>query len=141
MKNSILYIVGAVALLGGGAFLFLKNKKTKDNLALAKLKALGDLNLQDQTTLADGVGSTVVQTKDSVLGTPIKPLVKTLTNDDLLAIQKLRDVILADMNRKGTYKKQSSRNNVQADINKNIDKLKEFGYALDTQNNLIKIAI
>ena len=141
MKNSILYIVGAVALLGGGAFLFLKNKKTKDNLALAKLQELADLKAQDQTTLGDGVGSTVTQTIDPVLGTPIKPVVKTLSNEDMLAIQKLRDVILADMHRKGTYKKQSSRNAVQADINKNIDKLKEFGYALDTQNNLIKIAI
>ena len=37
MKNNILYIVGAVALLGGGAFLFLKNKKSKD---LSKLKDL-----------------------------------------------------------------------------------------------------
>ena len=40
MKNSILYIVGAIALLGGGAFLFLKNKKNKDKdkLALAELQ-------------------------------------------------------------------------------------------------------
>ena len=40
MKNSILYIVGAIALLGGGAFLFLKNKKTKDakKLALTELQ-------------------------------------------------------------------------------------------------------
>lgn len=40
MKNSILYIVGAVALLGGGAFLFLKNKKTKDDSKLADLEKL-----------------------------------------------------------------------------------------------------
>ena len=38
MKNSILYIVGAVLLLGGGAFLFLKNKKTKDASKLLDLK-------------------------------------------------------------------------------------------------------
>jgi LPXTG-motif cell wall-anchored protein len=35
MKNSVLYIVGALALLGGGAFLFLKNKKSKDASKLA----------------------------------------------------------------------------------------------------------
>lgn len=34
MKNSILYVVGAVVLLGGGAFLFLKNKNKKDLLKL-----------------------------------------------------------------------------------------------------------
>jgi len=40
MKNSILYIVGAVALLGGGAFLFLRNKKSKDTSKLEELKNL-----------------------------------------------------------------------------------------------------
>jgi hypothetical protein len=30
MKNSGIYIVGAVVLLGGGAYLFLKNKQSKD---------------------------------------------------------------------------------------------------------------
>lgn len=34
MRNSILYVVGAVVLLGGGAFLFLKNKNKKDLLKL-----------------------------------------------------------------------------------------------------------
>lgn len=38
MRNSILYIVGAVVLLGGGAFLFLKNKKSKDVSKLAELE-------------------------------------------------------------------------------------------------------
>lgn len=37
MKNSALYLVGAVLLLGGGAFLFLKNKKPKDLLKLKDL--------------------------------------------------------------------------------------------------------
>jgi LPXTG-motif cell wall-anchored protein len=40
MKNGILYIVGAVVLLGGGAFLFLKNKKNKDTSKLADLEEL-----------------------------------------------------------------------------------------------------
>jgi len=42
MKNSVLYIVGAVVLLGGGAFLFMKNKNNKDKekLALAELQKL-----------------------------------------------------------------------------------------------------
>ena len=40
MKNTILYTVGAVALLGGGAYLFLKNKKTKDTSKLADLEQL-----------------------------------------------------------------------------------------------------
>jgi len=39
MKNSVLYIVGAT-LLGGGAFLFLKNKKAKDLSKLAEAEKL-----------------------------------------------------------------------------------------------------
>lgn len=38
MNKSVLYIVGAVALLGGGAFLFLRNKKKKDAIKLAELE-------------------------------------------------------------------------------------------------------
>lgn len=48
MNKSILYIVGAVALIGGGAFLFLKNKRSKDT---SKLK---DIALE---TANIGVGS------------------------------------------------------------------------------------
>jgi hypothetical protein len=141
MKNSVLYIVGGVVLVGGVAFLYVsnKNKAKKDSTTPPADSTTPTTN--STTPPADGVGSTVTTTIDPVLGTPIKPVVKTLSNEDMLAIQKLRDVILADMGRKGKYKKQSSRNAVQADINKNIDKLKEFGYALDSQNQLIKIAI
>jgi len=38
MNKSVIYIVGATVLLGGGAYLFLKNKKKKD---LSKLAELG----------------------------------------------------------------------------------------------------
>ena len=37
MNKSVIYIVGATVLLGGGAFLFLKNKKKKDLLKLAEM--------------------------------------------------------------------------------------------------------
>ena len=43
MNKSVLYIVGAVALLGGGAFLFLRNKKAKDKLKLADLRNLSEV--------------------------------------------------------------------------------------------------
>jgi hypothetical protein len=38
MNKSVIYIVGATVLVGGGAYLFLKNKKAKD---LAKLDEIG----------------------------------------------------------------------------------------------------
>jgi LPXTG-motif cell wall-anchored protein len=59
MKNSILYIVGAVALLGGGAFLFLKNKKAKDASKL--------LDLQTATTGA-GTPTTTPTTVNPTTG-------------------------------------------------------------------------
>lgn len=49
MKNSVLYIVGALALLGGGAFLFLKNKKSKDASKLADFEK-ATLTPQGQAT-------------------------------------------------------------------------------------------
>lgn len=53
MNKSVLYIVGAVALLGGGAFLFLRNKKAKDKLKLADLQNLSEVPKSTST-----IGST-----------------------------------------------------------------------------------
>jgi LPXTG-motif cell wall-anchored protein len=51
MNKNIIYIVGAVALLGGGVFIFLKkkNNKDKDKLALAELQKLGGVPLSTAT--------------------------------------------------------------------------------------------
>lgn len=54
MKNSVLYIVGALALLGGGAFLFLKNKKAKDTSKLKDI-ALETANIGVGTKSSDAV--------------------------------------------------------------------------------------
>ena len=54
MKNSVLYIVGALALLGGGAFLFLKNKKAKDTSKLKDI-ALQTANIGVGTKSSDAV--------------------------------------------------------------------------------------
>jgi len=56
MKNSVLYIVGAVALLGGVAFLFLRNKKSKDTSKLAELQNLStNVGVSSATKLTDDV--------------------------------------------------------------------------------------
>ena len=55
------------------------------------------------------------------------------------AIQKLRDEIVANINRRNSFKTQGSKNNVQAEINAQLNKLKEYGYSLDSSNNLIKV--
>jgi LPXTG-motif cell wall-anchored protein len=124
MNKNIIYIVGAVALLGGGAFLFLKNKKNKDKekLALLELQKLGGV----PTT---GASSTPKP----------EPVVKTYTDKELKEIQVLRDVILSDMSRKNTYRTSGSRDAVQSDINQNLEKLKVLGFTLDLNNNLVKV--
>jgi len=49
MNKNIIYIVGAVALLGGGAYLFLRNKRAKDLLKLKDI-ALETGNIGVATT-------------------------------------------------------------------------------------------
>ena len=122
MKNSILYIVGAVALLGGGAFLFLKNKKAKDASKL--------LDLQKATEVAQVKAEAEAEAK---------PTEKPISADDLLVVSKLKDAIISDIRTRNSYKKASSRANVQAEIDKKIETLKGYGFGMDTNNQLIKI--
>lgn len=56
MKNSVIYIVGATVLVGGGAFLFLKNKKKQDTDKLAELDKLGGTT--ETGTTGTGTGTT-----------------------------------------------------------------------------------
>ena len=58
MKNSVLYIVGAVALIGVGAIIFLKKKNNKDKDKLAELQNLS-------TNVAVGTKSSDAVTKDN----------------------------------------------------------------------------
>ena len=80
MNKNLIYIVGATVLVGGGAYLFLKNKKAKDLAKLDELdKVVGatlggatsvgatisdaDLNLANATILASQRPALVAQTK------------------------------------------------------------------------------
>jgi LPXTG-motif cell wall-anchored protein len=127
MRNSILYIVGALALLGGGAFLFLKSKKTKDKEKLAELEKL-------KATVGEAtVGQATVVQATSV------PAEKAISADDLLAVAKLKDAIISDIQKRNSYSKASSRANVQAQIDEKLQTLKGYGFGMDTNNQLIKI--
>jgi hypothetical protein len=145
MINKTVVIVGSVILLGVGAFIYFKPKATDKGAG-----ALGDLGGTGLTGGANNAGANtaegilgndvVVQTRDNVTNEPLKnPIVKILTNTDIVAIQKLRDEIIDAMNRHSRYKKQASRNLVQIEINNQMSRLKEYGYSLDTNRNLIKI--
>lgn len=154
MINKTVVIVGSLALLGVGAFIYFKPKaidKSMDTLGdIADLGGASGTSGTNSAGVANAsstsnsssipADNTVVQTRDKVTGELLKePIVKTLTNTDIIAIQKLRDDIIGNMGLLRKYKKQSSRNNLQADINNQFNRLKEYGYSLDTNNNLIKI--
>lgn len=121
MKKSILYIVGAVVLLGGGAYFFLKNKKTKDASKLA--------DLQNATV---GV-ATISTTK-----TPEVPAEKPLTSDEKLVLLDLKNQITHDL-AVATQGFPSLRFVFKKKADDNIEKLKTLGYKLDINNNLVKI--
>lgn len=131
MRNSILYIVGAVVLLGGGAFLFLKSKKTKDT---AKLEELAELAKE---TIGGVTGGATTGTGTPTA--PVTPTEKPISADDLLAVAKLKDAIISDIQKRNSYSKATSRANVQAQIDEKLQTLKGYGFGMDTNNQLIKI--
>jgi|688.fasta_scaffold882841_2 LPXTG-motif cell wall-anchored protein len=131
MRNSILYIVGAVVLLGGGAFLFLKSKKTKDTAKLEELAELAKETIGGVT----GVATTGTGTPTA----PVTPTEKPISADDLLAVAKLKDAIISDIQKRNSYSKATSRANVQAQIDEKLQTLKGYGFGMDTNNQLIKI--
>jgi LPXTG-motif cell wall-anchored protein len=131
MRNSILYIVGAVVLLGGGAFLFLKSKKTKDT---AKLEELAELAKE---TIGGVTGGATTGTGTPTA--PVTPTEKPISADDLLAVAKLKDAIISDIQKRNSYSKATSRANVQAQIDEKLETLKGYGFGMDTNNQLIKI--
>jgi LPXTG-motif cell wall-anchored protein len=120
MRNSILYIVGAVVLLGGGAFLFLKNKKNKD------VSKLAEIEMEKEKEVAQ-------------VQAPVLPTEKPISADDLLAVAKLKDAIISQIRLRNSYSKASSRANVQAQILEKLETLKGYGFGMDTNNELIKI--
>jgi hypothetical protein len=134
MDKKYIYIGGGLLLVGGLAFLYFKNKDIK-------VPEIPNLETSTTpTTTTTTTPTTVTQTTDPVTGLPIKPVVKKLSDEDLSAINSLREEILSEISKRNSYKKASSRANVQSEIDKKMIKLKAFGYALDNQNKLIKIS-
>lgn len=135
MKKSIIYIIGAVALLGGGAFLFLKNRKAKDDKKLAELMMLNEVDSPSTTS------ATSTQQTQPTYQAPatVAPADKPISADTLLAITKLKDAIISNIGKRNSYKKSSSKANIQTVIDADIEKLKTYGFSLDMNNQLIKI--
>lgn len=130
MKKAFLIIGGSIVLIGGVAYYFL-TKKGKDQPSMPT---------DSLDTLPSSTTDTSVASSSLALIAPLPSTIKTYSAEDLKAINILRDTILADMRRKGTYKRSASRNAVQADIDKNMELLKSYKYTLDSKNQLVKIA-
>jgi hypothetical protein len=106
MKNSGIYIVGAVVLLGGGAYLFLKNKQSKDADKVSEL----DDKLDDKLGGTTSSGTTPTGTTSSGTTPNLTEPVKIINDSNLDAynIQVILDGLkkLAD-----EYKAQPKKEN------------------------------
>ena len=149
MKNSILYIVGALALLGGGAFLFLRSKKSKDKdkLALAEMQnatvgvasggATSGGASSSLSTTSDGVSPSdaninlanatiLVGQRDILVGKTKEPYTQSRSGNqrtDILAYAKYLSVI-------------RTANTQLVELDK---KLATLGYKVDAIGQLVKI--
>ena len=128
--NNKLIIIGITGILGIGAVYFFVIRKKNTNVPNSKL---GEAVTPSVSTNTGG------QSTDPTLNTPLKETPKLLSVQEMQTITSLRDTILNDIKRIGTYKRSATRNAVKIDIDSNIENLKNLGYALDKGNNLVKI--
>jgi hypothetical protein len=126
MKKTAL-IIGSLVVLGIGAFFYFKPKAKAEDVTGAGTTGAG-------TT---GAGTTGVGTTTQP---PAVAEVKTLTPNELIEVTKLKDAILSDIRTRNSYRKASSRANVQSEIDKKLILLKNYGFSLNSSNELIKIA-
>jgi hypothetical protein len=126
MKKTAL-IIGSLVVLGIGAFFYFKPKAKAEDVTGAGTTGAG-------TT---GAGTTGVGTTTQP---PAVAEVKTLTPNELIEVTKLKDEIVAEIRKRNSYTRQSSRANVQSEIDKKLILLKNYGFSLNSSNELIKIA-
>jgi hypothetical protein len=124
MKKTAL-IIGSLVVLGIGAFFYFKPKaKAEDGTGA------GTTGAGATASGTTGVGTTTPP--------PAVAEVKTLTPNELIEVTKLKDAILSDIRTRNSYRKASSRANVQSEIDKKLILLKNYGFSLNTNNELIK---
>ena len=132
MKNSVTYIVGATVLIGG-AYLFLKNKKTKDLAELDILNATTSTGIKPS-----GTTSSLSTTSDGV--SPSDANIN-LTNASALAGQ--RPPILAKINFAKRFGGSGNSRGIMEDAQNELaeldKKLATLGYKVDAIGQLVKI--
>ena len=128
MKKTAL-IIGSLVVLGIGAYFYFRPKAKAEDVTGAGTAGTGT------GTGTTGAGTTGVGTT-----TPPPPVaeVKTLTPNELIEVTKLKDAILSDIRTRNSYRRASSRANVQSEIDKKLILLKNYGFSLNANNELIK---
>ena len=152
MNKSAIYIVGAIALLGGGAYLFLKNKKAKD---LAKLDELGGATSGGSTSTGgstSGASTSGGATSDGVNPSDAN---LNLANATVLVGKRASLVSLANKNcvstdisgiggmSSGANLNFANCSNSKASAKKQLvaldEELAKLGYKVDATGKLVKI--
>jgi len=113
MNRNVIYIVGATVLLGGGAFLFLKNKKKKDLLKLAEAEKLAEIDKLNEKTTSD---ANINLANATILATERKTIIAQPISRTSLNIQR-RKLKLEELDKK----------------------LATLGYKVDAIGQLVKI--
>lgn len=123
MNKSVFYIVGAVALLGGGAFLFLRSKKKNDAIKLAELEQ------KTQTLSSTPVASAPAPAPAVTSGNTLDSAKEIEANG--LATQifglKSRKLLLSQTN-SASFTVKLQITSVTSQINALTNKLKALGY-------------
>ena len=127
-------IIGGLVVLGLGAYFYFRPKAKAEDVTGAGTTGTG------AGTTGTGTGTTGAGTTGVGTTTPPPPVaeVKTLTPNELIEVTKLKDAILSDIRTRNSYRKASSRANVQSEIDKKLILLKNYGFSLNTNNELIK---
>ena len=123
MKKTAI-IIGSLVIAGIGAYMYFKPKKDDKGATTQDASTQTGAIAQQQTTPQP----------------PVEPAVKALTPNDLIEVSKLKDAIMADISKRNSFSKASSRANVQSEIDKKLATLKTYGFSLNTNNELIKIS-
>jgi hypothetical protein len=123
--NKTAIIIGSLAIAGIGAYVYFASKKDDTTPSAENLATQAGTVSQQQST-------------NTPTPPPAEPAVKPITPNDLIEVAKLKDAIIADINKRNSYRKASSRANVQSEIDKKLVILKTYGFSLNTNNELIK---
>jgi hypothetical protein len=144
MNKSLIYIVGATVLVGGGAYLFLKNKKEKDLLKLAEAEKLTEIDKLGGTTsggtTSGGTTSGGTTTTDANLNLANATILASQRPALVAQTKRLPSSLFGGNTSTMTMASQSASINLAKKKLEELDKkLATLGYKVDAIGQLVKI--